>query len=81
MPRIKAYRNTYIVTDLYMYIKGEMRRQGITQKELSEVVGCKQPDISKKFEKYSFTTLEMVKIFEMLGTEAETIGRLWKGLK
>lgn len=65
-----------MLSDLSDYIRGEMKRQKITQSDLAIKTGMTQANFSKHLNKTDFDIGEMIEIFNALGTDAERIGEL-----
>lgn len=78
MPRIKAKKKEYKVSDLSLYIVLEMRRQDVSQDEMAHILGITQPGFSYKLKRNVFSYGDLLTIFETLGTEDEVILRLMK---
>lgn len=79
MPRIKEFNTRYRLKDLSTYVLGEMRAKGITQNSMAEALGMSQGNFSTKIKNLSFSTGELMIIFENLGTSPEKAGELITG--
>lgn len=71
MPRVSIKKKDYKKTDLTKYIVGEMRVQGVTQRDLAERLGLTQPAIIYKFNNNSFSYGDLLEIFDLLNTTDE----------
>lgn len=78
MPRIKAKKKEYKVSDLSLYIVLEMRKQDISQDEMAHILGITQPGFSYKLKHNAFNYGDLLAIFETLGTEDKDILQLMK---
>ena len=79
MPRIREFNARYRLKDLSTYILGTMRAKGITQSTMAETLGMSQGNFSTKIKNLSFSTGEMMVIFETLGTPPQKAGELITG--
>lgn len=78
MPRIKAKKKDYKISDLSLYIVGKMYQEDITQEEMAIRLGITQPTFCYKLKQNSFSYGDLLTIFETLGTEDEKILQLMK---
>lgn len=76
MPRVRINRLTYKVNDLYDYIRGEMKRQKISQKQMAAVLKIEQANFSKHLNNKDFKTVQLMEIFHYLKTSQDQIGRM-----
>ena len=77
MPRINTldpYKRK--VESLMDYIKGQMHRLRITQKDLAREMGVSQQTISNKFKNNSFTIRELMWLLDYLKATKEEVGEL-----
>lgn len=77
MPRINTldpYKRK--VERLMDYIKGQMHRLRITQKDLAREMGVSQQTISNKFKNNSFTIRELMWLLDYLKATKEEVGEL-----
>ena len=77
MPRVNTldpYKRK--VERLMDFIKGQMNRLRITQKDLAREMGVSQQTISHKFHNYSFTIRELIWILDYLKATKEEVGEL-----
>lgn len=78
MPRIKQYKQKYLLDDLGKYINRQMKANGFNQKTLAEKCGCSQQNMSYKFRENSFTAKDLIIFFNLFDTSADELAKLLK---
>lgn len=71
MPRLSNQKAKYKPKDFVKWLAGEMYDQKIKQQDIAIWLGTSQQMVSHKMAKASFTFVDMLTIFEKLGTEKE----------
>ena len=79
MPRVNINKKKYAENDIYAFIRVQMSLRGLTQKDLSPVLGDSQQVISRKLKQHTLTITNLITLFDYFGTEEETIGKILKG--
>lgn len=78
MPRVSIKKKEYKARDFCKWLYGELKERKIRQREVAEWLGITQPAVSQKIDKCDFNFMELLIIFEKLGTDQEQIGKLLK---
>lgn len=78
MPRIREFRDRYMVNDIGAWVAGKLMRMKISQKEAAGELGITQQAMSVKIRSNSFTYEDMIKLFRMFESEDEEILKLMK---
>lgn len=77
MPRVRTLDPIKFKLNHVMdYIRGEMKRMQITQKEIAERLNITESTASKKFNKGEFTMYELIQIATILHLDWSRIGDL-----
>lgn len=72
MPRVRSLDPTQRRLErLIDFVRGEMRRNGISQQELARELGITQQALSRKFKSLCFTVKELLQIFDYLSINEE----------
>lgn len=79
MPRVAIKKVEYMVKDLSNYIRGEMKSQKVTQKEMGTLTHLSQQSFGKHLAKCDFTAYQLIKIFRRLDTPDELVLKYMKG--
>lgn len=72
MPRINAKKKQYKISDLTKYIIAEMYAQDISQQEMAQHLGITQSTLSYRLKNNAFSYGDLLTIFNVLGTDADT---------
>jgi transcriptional regulator with XRE-family HTH domain len=78
MPRIKELKTNYMLTDIGSTLDTFRRQKKIKQKDLAEMCGLTQQNLSNKFTHNSFKYGDLIKIFHALELTDDQIVRLMK---
>lgn len=78
MPRVKALKKTYMPKDLRRYISGEMKDANITQEQMGRELNLTQQSFSHRLKEANFTYMQLVTIFQKLGSSEEDIIKMMK---
>lgn len=76
MPRIRQNKMEYLKADLYRYMWGEMKDQGITQTQLAEQLDISRSRLSVKMRTGDFKFAELSIIFNYLGVPNKDVLKL-----
>ena len=75
MPRRKTTNQK--VKEFQRWLKGEMSKQDLNQTDIASCIGVSQQKVSERLlGNTPFKLEEIIAIFELLGTDKETIGKL-----
>ena len=76
MPKTYITRQAKLNKDLVAWIYGQMKVNHVTQKEVSDAIGIKQPTLNYKLKNCSLTFCDLAVIFDLLKPDGETLKRL-----
>lgn len=71
MPRVKLNRIQEKPKVFAKWLIGEMLEKNLYQKDIALWLGISQQAVGKKLREFNFTYIEMLTIFDELGTEKE----------
>lgn len=71
MPRLSSQKIYYKPKDFVKWLLFEMQEKKLRQKDIAEWLNVSQMAVSKKINNYSFSYIDMLIIFQQLGTEKE----------
>lgn len=72
MPRVALSKIQYKPKDFVKWLAGEMRVKKIYQKDIARWLGVSRQAVVRKMRDYTFSYLDMLTIFDELGTDKET---------
>ncbi len=78
MPRIRAYRKKYMLSDFSEWVVGRMKKIGLTQAQMGEKIGLSQSAFCQKLRQNKFTLSDAMTILKELQATDEEILRLVK---
>ena len=78
MPRIKQYKEKYMVNDIGAWVSGKLMRLKMTQKVVAGELGITQQALSLKIRSNSFTYEDLIKLFRVFGSDDEEILKIMK---
>lgn len=78
MPRIRQYRQKYMLNDIGAWVAGRMMRQRKTQSVVADEMGISQQALSLKIRNNQFTYGDLLKLFKILNAEDSEILKLMK---
>lgn len=78
MPRIRQYKEKYMVNDIGAWVAGKLMRLKMTQKVAAGELGITQQALSLKIRSNSFTYEDMIKLFRVFGSDDEEILKIMK---
>lgn len=78
MPRIREYKEKYMVNDIGAWVAGKLMRLKMTQKVAAGELGITQQALSLKIRSNSFTYEDMIKLFRVFGSDDEEILKIMK---
>lgn len=78
MPRIREFRDRYMVNDIGAWVAGKLMRLKISQKTAAGELGITQQALSFKIHNNSFTYEDMIKLFKVLESDDEEILKVMK---
>lgn len=76
MPRVRIKKYDYATKDFCCWLRGEMARNGIRQRDLATELGVTQQSFSGKIRNGTFTLKDLLVIFGQIRPEAEQLGKL-----
>lgn len=76
MPKTYLTRSQKLNKDLVAWIYGQMKVNHVTQKQVSDAIGIKQPSLNYKLRHGSFTFEDLTAVFGLLEPDPETLSRL-----
>lgn len=71
----RGYVKSYEITELTDFIRGELKRQRITQREAAEFLNLTQGMLSRKLKNGSLSVKELKQLRDLLNISRETIAR------
>ena len=77
MPRVAINKSKYLAADLYAYIIGQMKSQGITQERLGEELGLTQQVVSRKLRKKQLNTEELITAVNVLAIDGRALALMF----
>jgi len=78
MPRITSRRKFYKEKDIGSWVRGEMAKKKIRQKQMADCMGITQQAFGQKVNKNQFTYSDLLTIFQELQTEDAEIVKLMR---
>ena len=78
MPRIRELKTNYMLTDIGSTLDTFRKVKHLKQKDLAEMCGISQQNLSNKFTHNSFKYEDLIKIFHALELTDDQIVRLMK---
>lgn len=76
MPKTYITKQEKLNNDLSAWIYGNMKIQKVSQKELADRIGIKQPSLNYKLRHGNYTFQDLTTIFSVLKPDADTLTRL-----
>lgn len=76
MPKVFITRQEKLNKKLTAWIYGEMQVNRVTQEQLAEAIGIKQPSFNRKLKKGKYTFEDLTAIFQLLPPDANELLRL-----
>ena len=76
MPKTYLTKQQKLNNDLSAWIYGNMKIQKVSQKELADRIGIKQPSLNYKLRHGNYTFQDLTTIFSVLKPDADTLTRL-----
>lgn len=76
MPKTYLTKQQKLNNDLSAWIYGNMKIQKVSQKELADMIGIKQPSLNYKLRHGNYTFQDLTTIFSVLKPDADTLTRL-----
>ena len=76
MPRSYITRQEKLNNDLSAWIYGQAKVRKVTQKQMADAIGIKQPSLNYKLRHGSFTFQDLTAVFAILEPDGETLKRL-----
>lgn len=78
MPRIKEFKERYMVNDIGSWVAGKLMRKKMSQRVAAGELGITQQALSAKIRNNSFTYEDMIKLFKLFGTDDTEILKIMK---
>lgn len=76
MPRAYITKQEKLNNELSAWIYGQAKVRRVTQKQLAEAIGIKQPSLNYKLRHGSFSFQDLTVVFEILEPDGETLMKL-----
>lgn len=76
MPKSYITKQEKLNKDLSAWIYGQAKVMQVTQKQLADAIGIKQPSLNYKLRHGSFTFQDLTAVFGILEPDNETLARL-----
>ena len=76
MPKTYITRQQKLNNDLSAWIYGNMKVQKVSQKQLADLIGIKQPSLNYKLKHGNYTFSDLAVIFGTLKPDVDTLARL-----
>ena len=76
MPRAYITKQEKLNNELSAWIYGQAKVRRVTQKQLADAIGIKQPSLNYKLRHGSFSFQDLTVVFEILEPDGETLMKL-----
>lgn len=76
MPKVFITRQEKLNKKLTAWIFGQMKVNRVTQQQIADAIGIKQPSLNRKLKKGKFTFEDLTAIFQLLPPDANELLRL-----
>jgi len=76
MPKVFITRQEKLNKKLTAWIYGEMQVNRVTQQQIADAIGIKQPSLNRKLKKGKYTFEDLTAIFQLLPPDANELLRL-----
>lgn len=76
MPKTYLTKQEKLNNDLSAWIYGQAKVRRVTQKQMADAIGIKQPSLNRKLKQGSFTFQDLTAVFEILKPDKEDLARL-----
>ena len=81
MPRVRILQEKYMMNDLEAYILGQMKVRKLNQDDIGKVCGLSRQTFSNRLQHHSLNNQDLIRIFTLFDTDAETIVKFMKEKK
>lgn len=76
MPRVYITKQEKLNRDLSAWIYGQAKVRRVSQKQLADAIGIKQPSLNYKLKHGSFSYQDLIAVFGILEPDEDTLARL-----
>lgn len=76
MPKVYLTKQEKLNKKLTAWICGEMQVNRVTQQQIADAIGIKQPSLNRKLKKGKYTFEDLTAIFQLLPPDADELMRL-----
>ena len=76
MPKTYLTKQEKLNNDLTAWIYGQAKVRNVSQKQMADAIGIKQPSLNYKLRHGSFTFQDLTAVFGILEPDGETLMRL-----
>lgn len=76
MPKVYITKQEKLNKDLSAWIYGQAKVRQVTQKQLADAIGIKQPSLNYKLKHGSFTFQDLTAVFAILEPDKDELARL-----
>ena len=76
MPKAYITKQEKLNNELSAWIYGQAKVRRVTQRQLAEAIGIKQPSLNYKLRHGSFSFQDLTVVFEILEPDGETLMKL-----
>ena len=76
MPKVYLTKQEKLNKDLSAWIYGQAKVRKVTQKQLADAIGIKQPSLNYKLRHGNFTFQDLTAVFSILEPDNDTLARL-----
>ena len=76
MPKTYLTKQQKLNNDLAAWIYGRMKVDHVTQQQIADAIGIKQPSLNRKLKCGNFTFQDLTVVFSILKPDADTLQRL-----
>ena len=76
MPKVYITKQEKLNNDLSAWIYGQAKVRGVTQKQLADAIGIKQPSLNYKLRHSNFTFQDLTAVFAILEPDGDTLMKL-----
>lgn len=79
MPKTYITKQEKLNRNLSAWIYGQMKVNRVTQQQIADAIGIKQPSLNYKLKNGNFTFQDLTSVFAILEPDGETLLRLMGG--
>ena len=76
MPKVYITKQEKLNNDLSAWIYGQAKVRKVTQKQIADAIGIKQPSLNYKLKHGNFTFQDLTAVFSILNPDGEELMRL-----